>query len=115
MARYGGQATASGATISSNGRRAVIRQVLADRLDILLGDKTALDRLDEAARELVLARGPKGSADLMTVFASHVVALASTVAESTRAPDSVFSTLIRTQVTQARRLRQAERSLSADD
>ncbi|QMV04384.1 hypothetical protein GJU35_43925 [Streptomyces lincolnensis] len=38
---------------------------MADRLGIGLGDDPTIDRLDDAARTLVLARGPLGSADLV--------------------------------------------------
>lgn len=40
---------------------AVVRRILADLLGIALGDDTTLDRLDDATRALVLARGPEGA------------------------------------------------------
>ncbi|WP_421106962.1 hypothetical protein [Streptomyces sp. NEAU-S77] len=39
---------------------AIVSHVLADRLGIGLGDEATIDRLDDAARTLVLARGPIG-------------------------------------------------------
>ncbi|MEU7665677.1 hypothetical protein [Streptomyces lincolnensis] len=44
---------------------AIVSHVMADRLGIGLGDDPTIDRLDDAARTLVLARGPLGSADLV--------------------------------------------------
>ncbi|MBA6439111.1 hypothetical protein [Streptomyces sp. GMR22] len=55
---------------------AIVSHVLADRLGIGLGDDPTIDRLADAARTLVLARGPIGSADLVTVLAVQVGILA---------------------------------------
>ncbi|MCX4403745.1 MULTISPECIES: hypothetical protein [unclassified Streptomyces] len=68
---------------------AIVSQVLADRLGIGLGDDTTIDRLDDAARTLVLARGPIGSADLVTVLAVQVGILAGVIAGRHSTPETV--------------------------
>ncbi|MGW2707221.1 hypothetical protein [Streptomyces sp. NPDC001340] len=80
---------------------AVVSYVLADRLGIGLADDVTIDWLDDAARTLVLARGPMGSADLVTTLASQVVTLAVIVAGPDSDPEAVFTGLISEQVTRA--------------
>lgn len=87
---------------------AVVRHVLAERLGLALGDDTTHDRLDDTARALALARGPEGSADVITVLASQVATFAHTLAGADGDPDAVFTALIRSQVDHARRQRHAE-------
>lgn len=89
---------------------AIVSHVLADRLGIDLADDSTLDRLDDAARALVLARGPIGSADLVTVLASQVAALANIVAGPFSDPETVFTALIREQVDLARQQQKARKS-----
>ncbi|MFI7301461.1 hypothetical protein [Streptomyces sp. NPDC050121] len=67
---------------------AIVRHVLANRLGLV--DESALDRLDDAARALVLARGAVGSADLVTVLATQVARLARHIA-GPYDPDTVFT------------------------
>ncbi|WP_301128602.1 zinc finger domain-containing protein [Streptomyces cacaoi] len=78
---------------------------------IALGDDTTLDQLDDTARALVLARGPEGSADVITVLVSQVAALTHTLAGAGGEPDAVFTALIRAQADLARRQRHAEQRL----
>ncbi|WP_245608090.1 zinc finger domain-containing protein [Streptomyces hokutonensis] len=89
---------------------AIVSHVLADRLGILLADESTLDRFDDAARTLVLARGPIGSADLVTVLASQVAKLATIIAGPFNDPETVFTTLIRDQVGLARQQQKARKS-----
>ncbi|OPC76795.1 hypothetical protein B4N89_45810 [Embleya scabrispora] len=84
---------------------AVVRNVLTDLIGIALGDDTTFDRLDDATRALVLARGPEGSADVITVLASLVVTLTRRLAEPDGDPDALLTALIRSQVDHARRHR----------
>ncbi|MFD0055874.1 hypothetical protein ACFVHR_19270 [Streptomyces sp. NPDC127168] len=56
---------------------AVIRMFLTERLGLLLQGEEAMDRIDEAVRQLIEVRGPVGAADLVTVLASLVTALLS--------------------------------------
>jgi len=88
---------------------AIVRHILADQPG--LADESALDRLDEAARALVLAHGPVGSADLVTVLATQVARLARHIA-GPYDPDAVFTGLIREQVDRARQLQKARKGVS---
>ncbi|MFI0915329.1 zinc finger domain-containing protein [Streptomyces abikoensis] len=91
---------------------AIVRQVLADQLGIALNDETTLDRLDAAVRALALARGPEGSADVITVLASQLVGmLTPSLARADGDPDVVFAMLIRAQVDRIRRQQRAEQHL----
>ncbi|MEU0698124.1 hypothetical protein ABZ349_29665 [Streptomyces niveus] len=47
---------------------AVVGHVLTHRVNFSLGDEPTLNRFDDAVRALALARGPVGSADLVTVL-----------------------------------------------
>ncbi|MFD9604774.1 hypothetical protein [Streptomyces sp. NPDC059970] len=85
---------------------------IPNRLGIGLGDEPTLDRLDDAARALALARGPIGSADLVTVLAAQVATLASIIAGPHGDPEAMYTGLIRDQVDLARRQRDAEKSIS---
>ncbi|MFE7403202.1 hypothetical protein [Streptomyces sp. NPDC057557] len=91
---------------------AIVSHVLTHRLGIGLGDEPTLDRLDDAARALALARGPIGSADLVTVLAAQVATLASIIAGPHGDPEAMYTGLIRDQVDLARRQRDAEKSIS---
>jgi hypothetical protein len=91
---------------------AIVSHLLADRLGIGLGDDSALDRFDDAARALVLARGPIGSADLVTVLASQVATLLGMISGPYSAPETVFTNLIREQVNHTRRQQALRKSLS---
>lgn len=88
---------------------AIVRHVLANPLGLV--DEAALDRLDDAARALVLARGPAGSADLVTVLATQVAKLARHIA-GPYDPDTVFTGLIREQLDLARQQQKARKSVS---
>ncbi|MCF3105435.1 hypothetical protein IPZ58_28160 [Streptomyces roseoverticillatus] len=91
---------------------AIVRHVLADQLGIALNDDATLDRLDDAVRALVLARGTEGSADVITVLASQVVAMLTlSLAGSNRDPGAVFAALVRSQADRVRRQRRAEQRL----
>ncbi|WP_406277329.1 hypothetical protein [Embleya sp. NBC_00896] len=87
---------------------AVVRHILADLPGIALGDDTTLDRLDDAIRALVLARGPEGSADVITVLTSQVATLTLRLAGPDGDPAALLTTLIRSQVDHVRRQRHAE-------
>ncbi|MDX2993359.1 zinc finger domain-containing protein [Streptomyces scabiei] len=88
---------------------AIVRHVLANQLGLV--DESSLDRLDDAARALVHARGPVGSADLVTVLATQVARLARHIA-GPYDPDAVFTGLIREQVDRARQLQKARQGAS---
>ncbi|MEV7906616.1 zinc finger domain-containing protein [Streptomyces anulatus] len=85
---------------------AIVSHVLAHRLGISLGDEPTLDQFDEAAYALALARGPIGSADLVTVLAAQVASLAGIIAGPFGDPEATYTAVIRDQVTQARRLQE---------
>ncbi|MFB7509165.1 hypothetical protein [Streptomyces broussonetiae] len=70
-----------------------------------LGDDPTIDRLDDAARTLVRARGPIGSADLVTVFAVQVGILADLIAGPHSDPETVYTDLVREHVARARQQR----------
>lgn len=84
---------------------AVVQLFLAERLSLLLQDEAAMDRIDDAVRQLLQARGPVGSADLVTVLASLVSTLLSTAAGPDGDPEALFDSLVRTQMERARALR----------
>ncbi|MZF88292.1 hypothetical protein [Streptomyces sp. SID5643] len=88
---------------------AVVKIFLAERLGLSLEDEATLDRIDDAVRRLLQARGPERSADLVTVLASLITALLSTMAGPDGDPEALFDSLIRAQVNEARRLRDIEK------
>jgi hypothetical protein len=90
---------------------AVVRHVLADRLGFTLGDEATLDRFDDAVRALVLARGPEGSADVITVLASQMATLTLSLAAPVGDPDALLTTLVRSQVAHVRGQRHAGQRL----
>ena len=94
---------------------AVVRHVLADRLGFALGDEATLDRFDDAVRALVLARGPEGSADMITVLASQIATLALSLAGPVGDPETLLTTLVRSQVAHVRRHRHAGQRLRAQE
>ena len=91
---------------------AIVSHVLADRLGIGLGDGPTIDRLDYAARTLVLARGPIGSADLVTVLAVQVGILAGVIAGPHSTPETVYANLVREHVNLARQQRDTQKDAS---
>lgn len=91
---------------------AIVSHVLANRLGIGLGDDPTLDQLDDAARALALARGPEGSADLVTVLATQVAALVGTIVSPHGDPEAMFTDLIRDRVDLARQQRDTRRRIS---
>ncbi|MFE7043132.1 hypothetical protein ACFU9X_27950 [Streptomyces atratus] len=90
---------------------AVVSHVLAHRLGIGLGDEPTLDQFDDAARALALARGPIGSADLVTVLAAQVATLATIIAGPLGDPEVMYAAVIRDQIAQARQRQKAEKSI----
>ncbi|KIF02960.1 hypothetical protein PL81_27010 [Streptomyces sp. RSD-27] len=84
---------------------AVVKAFLSERLGIALKDDATLDRLDAAVQELVEARGPAATADLVTVLASYVVSFTALMAGPGGDLDEFFDTYIRTQLDTARRAR----------
>ncbi|MGW8800675.1 hypothetical protein ACWGN9_26900 [Streptomyces sp. NPDC055775] len=92
---------------------AIVSHVLANRLGIGLGDDPTLDRLDNAARALALARGPEESADLVTALATQVAALVGIIAGPHCDPEAMLTGLIRDRVDLARRQRATRRRISA--
>jgi hypothetical protein len=81
-------------------------------LGLSLADELTLDRLDDAAHALVLARWPIGSADLVTVLATQVARLAGIIAGPYDDPDAVFTCLIREQVDRASQQQTGRKSVS---
>ncbi|MFE0106432.1 hypothetical protein [Streptomyces sp. NPDC059009] len=81
---------------------------LADRLGLFLQGEEAMDRIDDAVRQLIEVRGPVGAADLVTVLASLVAALLSASAGPDGDPDALFEAVIRAQLDMARRMRRTE-------
>ncbi|MEU5836330.1 hypothetical protein ABZ820_22050 [Streptomyces diacarni] len=90
----------------------VVRMFLADRLGLFLQGEEAMDRIDDAVRQLVEVRGPVGTADLVTVLASFVSALLTANVGPDGDPEALFEAVIRAQVDMARRMRTIERDLS---
>ncbi|WP_308369181.1 MULTISPECIES: hypothetical protein [unclassified Streptomyces] len=93
----------------------MVRHFLADRLALTLGDEAALDLFDETARTLVLARGPEGSADVITVLVSQVVAFLPLLAGADRDPEVAYTEWLRSQVAHARRRQREERRMRAGE
>ncbi|MFE1413428.1 hypothetical protein ACFW6F_21905 [Streptomyces sp. NPDC058746] len=93
----------------------MVRHFLADRLALTLGDETALDRLDETARTLVLARGPEGSADVITVLVSQVAAFLPLLAGEDGDLEVAYTDWLRAQVAHVRRRQQEERRMCAGE
>ncbi|MGW4276719.1 hypothetical protein ACWEGQ_31240 [Streptomyces seoulensis] len=83
---------------------AVVRMFLAERLGLSLQGEEAMDRIDDAVRQLIEVRGPVGTADLVTVLAGLVTALLSRAAGFDGEPEALFDSLIRVQVNEVRRL-----------
>ena len=90
---------------------AIVSHVLADRLAIILGDESALDRFDDAARALVLARGPIGSADLVTVLTMQIANLVGIIAGPHGDPEAMFTGLVRDQIALTRRLEDIQKDI----
>ncbi|PJM98646.1 hypothetical protein CG740_35015 [Streptomyces sp. CB01201] len=88
---------------------AVVRMFLADRLGLLLQGEEAMDRIDEAVRQLIEVRGPVGTADMVTVLASLVTALLSASAGPDGDPEALFDMVIRAQVDTARTIQKIQR------
>jgi hypothetical protein len=91
---------------------AVVRFFLADRLGIALEDQATLDRVDDAVRQLLAARGPVGSADLVTVLASLIATLLSEIAGPNGDPEALFDSMIHAQLDRARTLRAIDKHRS---
>lgn len=81
---------------------AIVRMFLADRLGLSLQGEEAMDRIDDAVRQLIEVRGPVGTADLVTVLASQAAALLSASAGPDGDPDALFEAVIRAQLDAAR-------------
>lgn len=92
----------------------MVRHFLADRLALTLGDEAALDLFDETARTLVLARGPEGAADVITVLVSQVVAFLPMLAGPDRDPEEAYTQWLRSQVAHTRRQQREERRRQAE-
>ncbi|WP_053698492.1 hypothetical protein [Streptomyces sp. NRRL F-5755] len=88
---------------------AVVRLFLAEQLGIALEDEATFDRIDEAVRQLLQARGPVGSADLVTVLVSLIAGALAKAAGPGGDPEALFDALIRTQVEAARLLRDIDK------
>nr|MDT0521282.1 hypothetical protein [Streptomyces sp. DSM 41633] len=93
---------------------AIVRHFLADRLALTLGDEASLDLFDETARTLVLARGPEGAADVITVLVSQVVAFLPMLAGPGRDIEVAYTEWLRSQVAHARRQQREERRMRAE-
>ncbi|MFI9311483.1 hypothetical protein ACIGYO_33755 [Streptomyces triculaminicus] len=92
---------------------AVVRHILSDLLGLAMRDSTTLDRLDDAARALVRARGLEKSADVITVLAFQVATLTLSLAGPGDDPGEVFATWMRSQVKLTRQPGRAEQRLHA--
>ncbi|MGW0886507.1 zinc finger domain-containing protein [Streptomyces sp. NPDC002671] len=88
---------------------ALVRRFLADGLSLLMDD-AVIDRIDDDVRTLLLARGPEGSAEVVTVLASQVATLLSLAAPDGD-PDALYSDWIRSQIESARDYQRAEQGL----
>ncbi|MFD3549732.1 hypothetical protein ACFWUW_29825 [Streptomyces sp. NPDC058655] len=73
-----------------------------------------LDLFDETARTLVLARGPEGAADVITVLVSQVVAFLPMMAGPDRDSEVAYTQWFRAQADLARRQRREERRMRAE-
>ncbi|KOU67426.1 hypothetical protein ADK55_03555 [Streptomyces sp. WM4235] len=81
----------------------IVRHLLVDRLALTLGDEEALDLFDEAARTLVLARGPEDAADMITALVFQIVAFLPMLAGPDRDIELAYTEWLGSQITHARR------------
>lgn len=88
---------------------AAVRMFLADRLGPFLQDEEAMDRIDDVVHELIEVRAPAGTADMVTVPASPVASLLATSAGPDGDPETLFDTMIRTQIDMTRRTNAIEK------
>ncbi|MGW6488194.1 hypothetical protein [Streptomyces sp. NPDC055056] len=82
----------------------VVQLFLTHELGLVLQDEATLDRIDDDVRELLRARGPVGTADMVTVLASLVTSLLNSAATPDGSPQALFDSLIHNQVETTRRL-----------
>ncbi|MEV4998545.1 zinc finger domain-containing protein [Streptomyces niveus] len=94
---------------------AIVGHALVHQVGFSLGDELVLDRFDDAARALALARGPVGSADLVTVLAAQVAALASILAGPFGDPEATYTTFVREQTSNARQQQRREAGRSTSE
>ncbi|MCX5078464.1 hypothetical protein OG321_39170 [Streptomyces sp. NBC_00424] len=92
----------------------IVRHLLVDRLALTLGDEEALDLFDEAARTLVLARGPEGAADMITALVFQIVAFLPMLAGPDRDIELAYTEWLGSQITHARRQQREERRMRAE-
>lgn len=85
---------------------ALVRRFLADGLSLLMDD-AVMDRIDDDVRTLLLARGPEGSAEVVTVLASQIARLL-ILAAPDGDPDALYRDWIRSQIESAREFQRAE-------
>ncbi|MER7539532.1 hypothetical protein ABTX77_32820 [Streptomyces sp. NPDC097704] len=72
---------------------ALVRRSLADRHGRVLLDEETLDRLDHDVRAPLLARGPEGSAEIVTILTAQIASLV--MGSAARTPDAGGSVLAR--------------------
>ncbi|OUC75497.1 hypothetical protein CA983_44410, partial [Streptomyces swartbergensis] len=85
---------------------ALVRRFLADGLSLLMDD-AVMDRIDDDVRTLLLARGPEGSAEVVTVLASQIATFL-ILAAPDGDPDTLYSDWIRSQIESARDFQRAQ-------
>ncbi|WP_031513152.1 hypothetical protein [Streptomyces sp. NRRL F-5123] len=90
---------------------AMTSHVITNWLGIALGDEAALDQFDQTALDLVLARGPEGTAEVMTVLAVQLAATISALAGPGSDPGEYLATLIHTQVELSRQRQRIQRTI----
>ncbi|MFE5595228.1 hypothetical protein [Streptomyces sp. NPDC056549] len=88
---------------------ALVRRSLADRYGRVLLDTETLDRLDHDVRALLLARGPEGSAEIVTILAAQIASLI--MGAAPEAPDAAYNQMVTDQLAAARARQRLERLL----
>ncbi|MGW3208398.1 zinc finger domain-containing protein [Streptomyces sp. NPDC001135] len=88
---------------------ALVRRFLADGLSLLM-DEAVMDRIDDDVRTLLLARGPEGSAEVVTVLACQLATFLMLSAPDGD-PDALYSDWIRSQIESARDFQRAKQGL----
>ncbi|MCZ0983748.1 hypothetical protein O1L60_44070 [Streptomyces diastatochromogenes] len=89
---------------------ALVRRFLADRTGRETVSEEVLDHYDQEVRALLLARGPEGSAEIVTVLAGQLASLLKGM--SPIAPDAVYTEVVTKQIAYARAHQRLGRLLS---
>ncbi|MER5359028.1 hypothetical protein [Streptomyces sp. NPDC002785] len=89
---------------------ALVRRFLADRAGQETVSEEVLDHYDQEVRALLLARGPEGSTEIVTVLAGQLASLLK--GANPKAPDAAYTEAVTKQISYARAHQRLERLLS---